>query len=231
MSQKPDYYEVLGVAKTASANDIKMAYQRIVMRNHPDMRKKKGIITPEQIAEADATFKIATEAEGVLSDPAKRETYDKFGHKGIENLAAGKSAGSGRTYADVAGPTERRVYSEDDTMSFFTKRAEKNARDESAASDGLTTEQRRERARQERLARRGRTDTPAAGETFPSASSTNAFHKAAEKASEAAEALKDNSVIVPLDALERLRENLQDFIGEVDKAIAKAKRAPGGPKP
>lgn len=166
MSQKPDYYEVLGVAKTASKADIKSAFQRIAMKNHPDMVKNKASLTQEQKDEAIAKFKLATEAEGVLSDDTKRVTYDKFGHKGIENLAAGKSAGSGQSYADVAGPTERRVYSEDDTMSFFTKRAEKAAQD-GAATDGLTSEERRERARQERMARRGRSDTPAATEPFP----------------------------------------------------------------
>ncbi len=229
MAQKPDFYEVLGVAKTATKAEIKTAYQRIVMRNHPDMRKKKGIVTPEQIAEAETIFQLATEADAVLSDDSKRATYDKYGHKGIENLAAGKNAGSGQTYADVAGPTQKRTYSDEDTMSFFDRKRDEQRKETSGtADDGLTSEQRRERARQERMARRGKgADTTP--EHFNGASAANVFHDVAEKVSNATEALKGGNVAVPLDVLEQFRDNLADFAKEIDKAIARAK--PGnGPK-
>ena len=228
MAQKPDFYEVLGVAKTATKAEIKTAYQRIAMKNHPDMVKNKTSLSPEEKTAAIEKFKLATEAEAVLSDDTKRATYDKFGHKGIENLAAGKSAGSGQTFADVAGPTQRRTYSDEDTMSFFDRKREQ--RNESSASDdGLTSEQRRERARQERMARRGKGGDTATPEHFNGASAANVFHDVAEKVSNATEALKGGNVSVPLDVLEQFRDNLADFAKEIDKAIAKAK--PGnGPK-
>ena len=228
MAQKPDFYEVLGVAKTATKAEIKTAYQRIAMKNHPDMVKNKASLSPEEKAAAIEKFKLATEADAVLSDDVKRATYDKYGHKGIDNLAAGKNAGSGQSYADVAGPTQKRTYSDDDTFSFFEKRRDSNKAAEGTADDGLTSEQRRERARQERMARRGKGDS-ATPEHFNGASAANVFHDVAEKVSTATEALKGGSVSIPLDVLEQFRDNLADFAKEIDKAIAKAK--PGnGPK-
>lgn len=234
MSQKPDYYEVLGVAKTASKADIKSAYQRIAMKNHPDMVKNKASLSDAEKAAAIEKFKLATEAEGVLSDDAKRATYDKFGHKGIENLAAGKSAGSGQTFADVAGPTQRRTYSTEDTFDFFEKRKAQGDRSSGAPDDGLTSEQRRERARQERMARRGRTDDAAPDTSSSAASAANAFHDVAEKLDNAGDSLRranNDNVAVPLDALEKFRDSLAEILGEVDKAIAKAKPAGHRPRP
>src|SRR5690606_18692622 len=103
-------------------------------------------------------MQLLDEARGVLEDPSKRTTYDNYGHKGLENLASGKSAGTGQTWEQAAGPVQRKVYSEGDTMDFFDKIAERNRRDNgsSANDDGLTSEQRRERARQERRNRRNR---------------------------------------------------------------------------
>lgn len=230
MSEKPDYYQVLGVDKKASKADIKSAYQRIAMKNHPDMVKNKPWPQAEKDA-AVAKFKQATEAEAVLSDDAKRAAYDQYGHKGVENLSAGKSASSGQSYADAAGPRMKRTYSEDDTFSFFEKRAEREKTAGTGVDDGLTAEQRRERARQERLARRGRgneaTTTPTVKEPFDDASSGNVFHDIAENVTEATEALK-GGVTVPFEVLEKFRDNLQDFVREVDKAIARSR--PPGPK-
>jgi curved DNA-binding protein CbpA len=233
MSDKPDYYEVLGIAKTASTADIKSAYSKVAFRCHPDRVKLKTDMTQQQKDEAVAKFKLATEAEGVLTDAAKREAYDKYGHKGVENLAAGKSASSGQSYADVAGPRMKRTYSEDDTFSFFEKRKEQGDRQASSSGDDLTPEQRREKARQERLARRGRGDsgstpTPSVKEPFDNSSSINVFHDVAEKTGEAADKLRAG-VTVPFDVLEKFRDNLQDFLKEVDRAIARSR--PGGPKP
>jgi len=73
---KRDYYEVLGVNKGASADDIKRAYRRMAMKYHPD--KNPGD------KEAEGKFKECAEAYEVLSDPQKRKRYDQFGHSGLK---------------------------------------------------------------------------------------------------------------------------------------------------
>jgi molecular chaperone DnaJ len=75
---KRDYYEILGVAKTASAEDIKRAYRRLAMKHHPD--RNHGQSDPE----AEAKFKEAAEAYEILSDDEKRRRYDQFGHEGVK---------------------------------------------------------------------------------------------------------------------------------------------------
>lgn len=72
---KRDYYEVLGVIKTASDQEIKQAYRKLALKYHPD--KNKGN------KESEEMFKEATEAYEVLRDPKKRASYDKFGHEGV----------------------------------------------------------------------------------------------------------------------------------------------------
>ena len=75
---KRDYYEVLGVDKNASADDIKKAYRQAALKNHPDRNPgDKG---------AEERFKEASEAYAVLSDPQKRQRYDQFGHAGMEGV-------------------------------------------------------------------------------------------------------------------------------------------------
>lgn len=75
-----DYYEVLGVEKAASADDIKRAYRRLAMKFHPDRNPGD--------AEAEAKFKEAAEAYEVLSDEAKRKLYDTHGHEGLRGRGA-----------------------------------------------------------------------------------------------------------------------------------------------
>ena len=77
--QKRDYYEVLGVARSASDDDIKKAFRRLARQYHPDVNKEK---------DAEARFKEVNEAYEVLSDPQKRQMYDQFGHAGA-NMGAG----------------------------------------------------------------------------------------------------------------------------------------------
>jgi len=72
---KRDYYEVLGVGKGASADEIKRAYRRMAMKYHPDKN-------PDD-KQAEAKFKECAEAYEVLSDPNKRQRYDQFGHEGL----------------------------------------------------------------------------------------------------------------------------------------------------
>lgn len=76
---KRDYYEVLGVEKTASADEIKKAYRKKAIQYHPD--KNPG----DKVAEEK--FKEAAEAYEVLSNPDKRARYDQFGHAGVEGAA------------------------------------------------------------------------------------------------------------------------------------------------
>ncbi len=74
---KRDYYEILGVDRNVSAPDLKKAFKRLAIKYHPD--KNPGN------AEAEAKFKEAAEAYEVLSDQEKRQTYDQFGHQGVNS--------------------------------------------------------------------------------------------------------------------------------------------------
>ncbi|MBE7022039.1 MAG: molecular chaperone DnaJ [Ruminococcaceae bacterium] len=82
MAEKRDYYEVLGVSKTADADEIKKAFRKKAKENHPDLNPDNK--------EAEARFKEVNEAYSVLSDPDKKQRYDQFGHAGVDpNFGAG----------------------------------------------------------------------------------------------------------------------------------------------
>lgn len=76
MAEKRDYYEVLGIERTATAEQVKRAYRKGALRYHPDNYKGDK-------AEGEAKFKELAEAYEVLSDPAKRQRYDQYGHEGL----------------------------------------------------------------------------------------------------------------------------------------------------
>ena len=75
MTAKRDYYEVLGVSKTSTADEIKSQYRKMALKFHPDRNKS---------TEAAEHFKEISEAYAVLSDPAKRQVYDQHGHAGVD---------------------------------------------------------------------------------------------------------------------------------------------------
>ena len=87
MAEKKDYYEVLGVDRSASAEDIKKAYRKLAIKYHPD--KNPGN------KEAEEKFKEAAEAYSVLSDAEKKARYDQFGHAGVEGAGPDFSGGFG----------------------------------------------------------------------------------------------------------------------------------------
>ena len=88
---KADYYELLGVSRTASDSDLKAAFRKLAMKHHPD--KNPGD------AAAEAKFKELNEAYQTLSDPQKRAAYDRFGHAAFENGGMGGGPGFGNDFA------------------------------------------------------------------------------------------------------------------------------------
>ena len=87
MADKRDYYEVLGIDKSASEDEIKKAYRREAKKYHPDLHP--GDKT------AEAKFKEVNEAYEVLSNSEKKARYDQFGHAGVDPNFGGGGAGGG----------------------------------------------------------------------------------------------------------------------------------------
>ncbi|NCC47987.1 MAG: J domain-containing protein, partial [Clostridia bacterium] len=87
MAEKRDYYEVLGVSKSAADDELKKAYRKQAKQYHPDLNPGDK--------EAEAKFKEANEAYAVLSDPEKRRVYDQYGHAGVDGQGFGGFGGAG----------------------------------------------------------------------------------------------------------------------------------------
>ena len=94
MSAKRDYYEVLGVDKSASADDIKSQYRKLALKFHPDRNKS---------SDAQEHFKEISEAYAVLSDSSKRDLYDKHGHEGVDGRYSTEDIfrGAGGNFNDI----------------------------------------------------------------------------------------------------------------------------------
>src|SRR5262249_45424521 len=84
-NNKRDYYDVLGVGRTATESEIKSAYRKLAIKYHPD--KNPGD------KEAEEKFKEAAEAYSILSDSTQRAKYDRYGHSGVGSSAASGGAG------------------------------------------------------------------------------------------------------------------------------------------
>src|ERR1700687_132588 len=93
MAVKRDYYEVLGVGRQASADDLKKAFRQIAMDSHPARSPDNKV--------AAARFREASEAYGVLSDPGRRRSYDMFGHSAVESGGGSPIDFSDMPFADI----------------------------------------------------------------------------------------------------------------------------------
>ena len=94
MATTRDYYEILGLSKDTSAEDIKKTYRKLALQYHPDRNKEAG---------AEEKFKEISEAYAVLSDPEKRTQYDRFGHAGIDGQYSAEDIFRGADFGGLRG--------------------------------------------------------------------------------------------------------------------------------
>jgi molecular chaperone DnaJ len=99
MASKRDYYEILGVTKSANAEEIKKAYRKVALKYHPDRNQGDKA--------AEEKFKEAAEAYEILSDEQKKARYDQYGHAGVDNQGGGYQGGNMedifRNFGDIFG--------------------------------------------------------------------------------------------------------------------------------
>ena len=90
---KTDYYDILGVSKTSSQDEIKKAYRKVAMKYHPDKNPDNK--------EAEEKFKEAAEAYSILSNEEKKSRYDQFGHAGVNQGFSGGFSDGGINVEDI----------------------------------------------------------------------------------------------------------------------------------
>src|SRR6056297_4175147 len=93
MSTKQDYYEVLGISKSASQDEIKKAYRKMALKYHPDKNPDDN--------EAESKFKEAAEAYEILRDPQKKAKYDQYGHAAFSGAGSNGFHAGGMTVEDI----------------------------------------------------------------------------------------------------------------------------------
>ena len=113
---KRDYYEVLGVIKSASAEEIKKAYRKLALKHHPDRNKDDKA--------AEEKFKEASEAYHVLSDKKRRTNYDQFGHAAFEGVG-GRGGFSNFDFSNIFSD----IFGSDPLMIFLKVLVERGEED------------------------------------------------------------------------------------------------------
>lgn len=240
--------------KKLTIEQINAAHKKAVLQNHPDRKK-----TPEDKAAAQAKLQLVQEAITVLGDEAKRRAYDNGGHAALERLAStGSKTGNDPIITQpLEFKVKRQPISDDDVFNFFDKRAERAERDTGAARPISSTPapsddaDAAEERRRNRLARRGgggmepTPTTPVKREPArtppPTVVSEPArrpetprvkadFNEIVETVRHTQIKVQENAGEIPLSVLEKFRENLAEFLGEIDDVIANVKKGPGGYK-
>ncbi|MCF7907484.1 MAG: molecular chaperone DnaJ [Candidatus Omnitrophica bacterium] len=97
MSTAKDYYEVIGLSKGATVDEVKKAYRQLVMKHHPDR------VPENQKKVAEEKFKEISEAYAVLSDPQKKQLYDQYGHAGIDSRYSTEDIFRGADFSSIFG--------------------------------------------------------------------------------------------------------------------------------
>ena len=95
MTTKRDYYDILGVQKGASADEIKRSYRSLALKYHPDR------VSSDEKKEAEEKFKDISEAYAILSDTQKRNQYDQFGHAGIDSRYSSEDIFKGADFSSI----------------------------------------------------------------------------------------------------------------------------------